>query len=66
MGDGFNGGKAIVVGVGGLTALGVLVWLFVRFGMAYSKSGGSGNLAGLLVCVLLLAGGASLARQMLR
>lgn len=60
------GGKLVAVVVGGLAAAGVLVWLCVRFGTAYSRGGGAGNLAGLLVCVLSLAAGISLARRMLK
>lgn len=61
-----SGGKLVALVVGGLAAAGVLLWLGVRFGLDYSRAGGAGNLAGLLVCVLVLAAGVSLARQRLK
>ena len=60
------GWKRIVIPVGGLALLGVLVWGCIHFGMAYSRGGGAGNLAGLLVCVFVAAAALSMARRLLK
>jgi len=63
--EGGSGGKAIAVVLGGLATLGVLIWQSIRFWSAYSKVGGMGNLAGGIVCALLLVGLLVLAAKML-
>ena len=59
-----HGWKLIAIPVGGLALLGVLIWLCIRFWMAYSKLGGTGDLIGGVVCALLIAAGLALAVKM--
>jgi len=48
------GWKLLAVVLGGLALLGVFLWQAIRFWTAYSKSGGTPNLVGALVCTLLV------------
>ncbi len=59
------GWKLIAIPVGGLALLGILIWQCIRFWMVYSKVGGSGNLAGGIVCALLIVAWLVLAVKML-
>lgn len=56
MNDSGFGGKAIAIVLGGLALLGVLIWQCIRFWMLYSKSGGTINMVGGVVCALLIVG----------
>ncbi|HZE99289.1 MAG TPA: hypothetical protein VE981_19955 [Planctomycetota bacterium] len=60
-----HGWKLIAIPLGGLALLGVLIWQCVRFWMLYSKAGGTGNLAGGVVCALLIVAWLVLAFKML-
>jgi len=63
--DSNQGWKLIAIPVGGLALLGIFIWQCIRFWMAYSKVGGSGNLIGGVVCALLLVAWLALAAKML-